>query len=100
SPLDTNLFLVYSRLLSVPFRELLLERNIQLIEVAEDEYDSMACNVLAIAPRVCIMLKGNPLTKKRMQDAGVTVYEYDGSEISLKGCGGPTCLTKPLWRTT
>ena len=98
SPIDSNLFLVYSRLLSVPFRQLLLERGIELIEVADEEYDSMAGNVLAIAPRVCIMIKGNPITKKRLIDAGATIYEYDGGEISFKGCGGPTCLTKPLWR--
>jgi hypothetical protein len=26
------------------------------------------------------------------------VHVYDGSEVSLKGDGGPTCLTAPLWR--
>jgi arginine deiminase len=26
------------------------------------------------------------------------VHGYDGSEISLKGDGGPTCLTAPIWR--
>jgi hypothetical protein len=26
------------------------------------------------------------------------VQTYDGSEISLKGSGGPTCLTRPLLR--
>jgi hypothetical protein len=26
------------------------------------------------------------------------VHVYDGSELSLKGDGGPTCLTAPLLR--
>jgi hypothetical protein len=29
---------------------------------------------------------------------GCMVQEYSGEEISLKGNGGPTCLTRPLLR--
>ena len=58
----------------------------------------MACNVLAIAPKKVIMIEGNPLTKKLLEKNNVKVYTYKGSEISLKGSGGPTCLTKPLFR--
>ncbi len=65
SPIDHDLYLVYSRLLPVPFREYLLARNIELIEVPDEEYDSMACNVLAVAPRKVIMLEGNPVTHQR-----------------------------------
>jgi arginine deiminase len=33
-----------------------------------------------------------------MRAAGVDVRTYRGDEISLKGDGGPTCLTRPLLR--
>ena len=69
-----------------------------LIEVPDEEFDSMGCNVLAIRPREVVMIAGNPVTKGRMIDAGVTVHEYAGEHISLKGLGGPTCLSRPLVR--
>jgi arginine deiminase len=98
SPLDKDLLLVYSRLLTVPFRQLLARRGFQLVELPDSEYDSMGCNVLAIAPRKAIAIAGNPITQQRMQAAGVEVWTYEGSEISIKGAGGPTCLTRPFWR--
>ena len=98
SPIDHDLYLVYSRLLPVPFRQYLLHRKIKLIEVPDEEYDSMGCNVLAISPRKVIMLEGNPITQKRLENEGVDIHTYDGSEISLKGAGGPTCLTRPFLR--
>ncbi|MCP4706615.1 MAG: hypothetical protein GY865_18605 [candidate division Zixibacteria bacterium] len=98
SPIDTNLALVYSRLMSVPFREKLIERGIRLLDVPDSEFESMACNVLAIAPRKCIMLEGNSRTKQMLEDEGVEVLTYKGNEISRKGAGGPTCLTRPILR--
>ena len=67
SPIDHDLYLVYSRLLPVSFRQYLLDRQIKLIEVPDEEYESMGCNVLAVAPRKVIMLKGNPITQKRLE---------------------------------
>ena len=99
SPIDNDLYLVYSRLLPVSFRQYLLELQIQLIEVPDEEYDSMGCNVLAVAPRKVIMINGNPITKLRLETEGVEVHTYDGSEISIKGAGGPTCLTRPYLRS-
>ncbi len=98
SPVDKNLAVVYSPLMPIVFREELIQRGYQLIEVPDAEFESMGCNVLAIAPRHCLMVKGNEVTKERLQQAGCTVLEYDGIEISYKGGGGPTCLTRPLWR--
>lgn len=98
SPIDRDLAVVYSPLMPVPFRELLLERQIALVDVPDDELDSMGANVLAIAPRRCVMVAGNPVTRARLEKAGAEVLEYDGLEISLKGGGGPTCLTRPLSR--
>jgi len=44
------------------------------------------------------MLAGNPRTRRRLEEAGVEVHEFQGEEISAKGAGGPTCLTRPLSR--
>ncbi len=98
SPIDKDLFLVYSRLLPVPFLKYLSLLKIKLIHVPDNEYDSMGCNVLAVAPKKVIMLEGNPETKKMLEKNKVEVFCYDGSEISLKGAGGPTCLTRPFLR--
>jgi N-dimethylarginine dimethylaminohydrolase len=98
SPVDHNLAVVYSTLMPIVFREELKRRGYHFVEVPDGEFDSMGCNVLAIAPRKCIIIKGNPLTKLALEQAGCGVLEYDGGEISLKGGGGPTCLTRPLKR--
>jgi N-dimethylarginine dimethylaminohydrolase len=99
SPVDRDLTVVYSPLLPVSFREYLLDRGTTLVETGDGEFDTMATNVLAIAPRQCLMLLGNPRTRAALERAGAAVVEYDGSEISVKGAGGPTCLTRPLVRT-
>ena len=62
SPVDKNLAVVYSPLMPIKFRNELLERGFQLVEVPEQEFDSMGCNVLAVAPRDCLMVAGNPIT--------------------------------------
>lgn len=98
SPVDEDLAVVYSPLLPVPFRERLLDRGIQLVEVPEGEFDSLGPNVLAIEPRRCLMVAGNPRTRRLLESAGADVHVYVGTEISLKGGGGPTCLTRPIER--
>lgn len=100
SPIDFDLAVVYARLLPVPFRQWLINRGMKLVEVPDSEFRSMGCNILATSPRRCIMLSGNPQTKKLLEDEGVEVSEYVGEEISRKGAGGPTCLTRPLVRAT
>jgi N-dimethylarginine dimethylaminohydrolase len=98
SPVDHDLAVVYSPLLPVPFREWLLGRGLRLVEVPDEEFDSMGTNVLALSPRRCVMLAGNPRTRAALERAGCDVLEYRGDEISVKGAGGPTCLTRPLRR--
>lgn len=98
SPIDDDLAVVYSPLMIVPFRNFLLERGIKLIEVPPEEYERFACNVLAFAPRKCIMIEGNPRTREALEKEGAEVYTYPGEEITIKGGGGPTCLTRPLIR--
>ena len=99
SPVDHGRLLVYSRLLPVPFRQRLLEGGFELIEVPDGEYATMATNVLALAPGKCLALEGNPRTRALLEKAGIEVLTYAGGEISVKGAGGPTCLTRPLART-
>ena len=98
SPVDTNIAVVYSPLMPIVFRNLLLQRGYQLVEVPEEEFESMGCNVLALAPGICLMVDGNPKTKAGLETAGCKVIMYKGEEISVKGGGGPTCLTRPVSR--
>ncbi len=98
SPMDRDLALVYPPLLPVRLVELITQRGIELIEVPEEEFESMGCNVLALAPRIALALDGNPQTRSLLEDAGVEVRVFQGRELSRKGDGGPTCLTQPLLR--
>jgi dimethylargininase len=98
SPLDDDLALVYPRLAPVRLLELLAERGIEVVEVPDDEFESMGPNVLALGPRLALALEGNDESRRRMEAAGVEVLVYKGDEISRKGDGGPTCLTRPVLR--
>jgi N-dimethylarginine dimethylaminohydrolase len=98
SLLDEDLAVVYRRILPVPLFELLTVQGVQLVDVPDQEYDSLGCNVLALSPRNVIMVSGNPITRSRLERAGCKVSEFEGSEICLPGAGGPTCLTRPLLR--
>jgi dimethylargininase len=98
SPLDDDLAVVYLPLMPVRLVELLEERGVELVQVPDEEFESMACNVLALGPRRALTLDGNPETRRRLEAAGVEVIVYAGDELSRKGDGGPTCLTRPLAR--
>jgi dimethylargininase len=98
SPLDSDLALVYPRLAPVRLLELLAERGIDVIEVPDEELETQGPNVLALGPRRALALEGSPETRRRMEREGVDVVVYHGDEISKKGDGGPTCLTRPLLR--
>jgi N-dimethylarginine dimethylaminohydrolase len=98
SPLDDDLALVYPRLAPVRLLELLAERGIATVEVPDEEFETMGPNVLALGPRRALALEGNDETRRRMEAAGVEVLTYRGDEISRKGDGGPTCLTRPILR--
>jgi dimethylargininase len=99
SPLDRNLAVTYLPLMPVRLVQLLRERGIELVEVPEGDFWTMGPNVLALGPRVALALEGNDETRRRMEAAGVDVRVYGGDEISRKGDGGPTCLTRPLLRS-
>jgi len=96
SPVDERKLLVYSRLLVVPFRRRLLDMGFELVEVPDEEYPTMGANVLSLGSGRCLALAGNPRTAARLEKAGLEVLTYQGGEISVKGAGGPTCLTRPI----
>jgi len=98
SLLDTNLAAVNSPMLPESFRNWLRARGFKLLHVPPEEFGSLACNILALEPRKCILLSGNPQTEAMLRAEDVEVFTYSGAEISLKGSGGPTCLTRPLLR--
>ena len=98
SMLDTDLAVVYERLLPIPFREMLTAMGIELVPVPDGEYESLGCNVLAVRPRHVIVRNGNPVTSDRMRRSGCLVEAFDGDHICYAGSGGPTCLTRPVLR--
>jgi N-dimethylarginine dimethylaminohydrolase len=98
SPVDHDLAIVFEPLMPVRLVQFLEARGMSFVSVPEHEFPTMGCNVLAVAPRIAIMVEGNRETARRMQNAGVTVHEIKATDISRKGEGGPTCLTRPLRR--
>ncbi|HBE28281.1 MAG TPA: amidinotransferase [Ktedonobacter sp.] len=98
SIVDHKLAVVYPPLMAVPFWQELKRRDFRLIEVSDEEFATMGTNVLALSPGKCLMLEGNPITQRKLEEAGCEVMTYTGNEISHKAEGGPTCLTRPVWR--
>jgi N-dimethylarginine dimethylaminohydrolase len=97
SPLDRDLVVAYPPLLPVRLAQLLAEREIAVVEVPAEEFETLGTNVLALGPRRALVVDGNPVTRRRLEAADVEVVAYRGAELS-KGGGGPTCLTLPLER--
>lgn len=98
SPVADDLAVVFLPLLPVGLWALLQERSVRLIEVPEEEFATLGCNVLAVRPGVVILARGNPRTRAALESAGCEVHEYAATEIGLNGSGGPTCLTRPILR--
>ena len=98
SLIDHDMAVVYPPLLPVALWQELEERRFHIIEVPEQEFHTMGTNILALSPRECLVLAGNPITRGRLEEAGCRVHTYQGREISLKAEGGPTCLTRPILR--
>jgi N-dimethylarginine dimethylaminohydrolase len=98
SAVTERLCVVYEPLAPVRLLDELRAREIEWIAIDRDSYDAMGCNVLAVRPGVVVMVAGAPRVRRALEARGVEVHVYDGSELSLKGDGGPTCLTAPLLR--
>ncbi|HEX5147779.1 MAG TPA: arginine deiminase family protein [Candidatus Limnocylindrales bacterium] len=98
SPVADDLAVVFLPLLPVGLWQLLVELGIRLIEVPDEEFPTLGCNVLAVRPGVVIAAEGNPRTAAALRRAGCEVHSYPATEIGINGSGGPTCLTRPLYR--
>jgi N-dimethylarginine dimethylaminohydrolase len=98
SPVADDLAVVFMPLLPVGLWELLGELGVRLVEVPEDEFPSLGCNVLAVRPGVVVVADGNPVTRRGLEAAGCEVHAIPLGEIGENGSGGPTCLTRPILR--
>jgi N-dimethylarginine dimethylaminohydrolase len=100
SPIDSDLAVMYRPLMPVRLVEFLDQRGLGFVDVPEQEFATMGCNVLAVGPREVLMVEGNAETERRLRAARVSVTTYRGHHISRLGEGGPTCLTRPLVRAS
>ena len=98
SPVADDLAVVYLPLLPVGLWELLRDLGIRLIEVPDDEFPTLGCNVLAVRPGVVIVAEGNPGTSAALSAAGCEVHTYPATQVGVNGSGGPTCMTRPILR--
>jgi len=98
SAVTEELYVIYEPLAPVRLLQDLRERGIAWIAIDEDSYWAMGCNILAVRPGVVVMVNSAPKVRDELTKRGIEVHTYDGSELSLKGDGGPTCLTAPLLR--
>jgi N-dimethylarginine dimethylaminohydrolase len=93
-----RLYVVYEPLAPVRLLQDIQARGIEYVAIDHESYLAMGCNILAVRPGVVVMVDGVPAVRKALEQRGVEVHVYDGSDLSLKGDGGPTCLTAPLLR--
>jgi dimethylargininase len=100
SPVADDLAVVYLPLLPVGLWELLGDLGVGLIELPDEEFLTLGCNVLAVRPGVVIVADGNHRTRAALEAAGCEVHAYPAREIGINGSGGPTCLTRPILRST
>ena len=98
SPVADDLAVVYLRLLPIGLWELLRDLEIRMVEVPDEEFPTLGCNVLAVRPGVVILAERNPRTASALAAAGCEVHTYAATEIGINGSGGPTCMTRPILR--
>jgi N-dimethylarginine dimethylaminohydrolase len=98
SPVADDLAVVFLPLMPAGLYELLADLGIWLLEVPEEEYPTLGCNVLAVRPGVVVVAEGNDMTRRRLEDAGCEVHAVPLGEVGENGSGGVTCLTRPVLR--
>jgi dimethylargininase len=99
SPVDVDLAVAFQPLMPTAFWHELTRRGVRLLEVPEEEFArTLATNVLCVAPRRLVMLDGSPVTQGLLEAEGCEVVTIPGEPLSFKSEGGPTCLTRPVWR--
>ena len=98
SPVSDDLAVVFLPLLPAGLHEWLVDLGIRMVEVPEEEYPTLGCNVLAVRPGVVVVAAGNPVTRRGLEAAGVEVHAIPLGEVGQNGSGGVTCLTRPILR--
>jgi dimethylargininase len=98
SPVADDVAVVFMPLLPAGLYELLADLGFRLVEVPEEEYPTLGCNVLAVRPGVVVTAEGNDVTRARLEAAGVEVHAVPLREVGENGSGGVTCLTRPVLR--
>ena len=97
-PIADDLATAFLPLMPVGLWQLLRDMGYRLIEVDEDEYLRLGCNVLVVRPGVVIIAAGNPGVAAALASHGIEVHTYPATEIGINGSGGPTCMTRPILR--
>jgi N-dimethylarginine dimethylaminohydrolase len=98
SPVADDVAVVFLPLLPAGLYELLSDLGVRLVEVPEEEYPTLGCNVLAVRPGVVVTAEGNDITRRRLEAAGCEVHAVPLREVGENGSGGVTCLTRPVLR--
>ena len=81
---------------------ILKKNGVELLNIPEDEYfdsNTLAVNILALAPRNLVSLDGYPKTLDLLSKSKCKLNLFSGSELCIKAEGGPTCLTRAIWRS-
>ena len=101
SILDQDLIIGYKKHMSDDLINILNKNSIKLIEIPEEEYinsKTLAVNILSLSPRNLVLLKGYPMTCEILLKENCVLNLFSGNELCIKTEGGPTCLTRPIWR--
>lgn len=98
SLVDRDLAVAFLPLLAVETVELLRDRGVEFIEITREEFDNLGCNILALGPRHCLVVEGNPRVRRELEKKGAKVEEFPDRELGLNMGGGPTCLVQAVLR--
>lgn len=103
SPLAEKLALVYAPLFPVALWQLLDDHGYRLIQAPAEEFqvsNGLNLNVLPTSPGNVIMVDGFPETRRLMESASCRVRTFGGDALCIACEGGPTCLTRPILRSS
>lgn len=101
SPVAEKAALVHLPLLPHALWAELTARGWTLIPAPPAEFaasNGLSLNVLMLAPWQVAMIDGYPGTRAALERAGCRVQVFPGQALCVACEGGPTCLTRPIWR--
>ena len=101
SLLDNDLAIGCLSLMPSKLIKILKKYNIQLLEIPEEDYfnsKTLAVNILALSPRNLVLMNGYPKIYDLLSKNKCNLHLFSGNELCIKTEGGPTCLTRAIWR--